>query len=758
MAQPLPPSPMARLHGLLRGRYPFAITLGLVLGVAGAAAAFFGTPIEYESVGSLRIRPALERVVYESDGTQIMPNFNSYMDLQVTLIGGSRVLREAAKAEGIAQLFPQAGDDPDAVAMALAGGLHVDHPRRSELLNVRYTHAEAKVPAAAVNAITEAYVRVYHDERETEQQETLQRLDERAVELNDALAEAEAKLAHAITKAGSGDLNYAQHSTSIRIDELDEQIEAIDRLIANTRPGDAEPDSEVSRDQLALQDGQLSQMLWRLDELKQAQVDAESRFGVRHPTYLKAEQAVVQLERSIEKRIAAWNQINRATTATALMGGDLETLQRQREAMLNTRADQQAKLTELTEALRVVESTRGRVKILKEQLAQVEVRKDQLITERPDTERIEILEVADEPFSPKVDKRRSMAAVAGVGGMGLGVGVVALLGLVRPRLLSSSTAAAGVPVLGSVPLVNKQANADELAALDRALHRVRTKLDLGASQIEGGRVIVVVSPLPGDGKTSIASGLAGRFAATGRRTLLVDGDIECGTLSRRLHMNRQPLGQILKGNNRLDDLDMHAAVRDAGRAGKRIGEHLIDTGLVSHSDVDRALRIQSTPGGLEAVLDGGPLAAHVRRSRQRELELLPRTDIEADGTSRGALPRFTPSAAARILAEARAQFDVTIIDTGPLLGAPDALLLAAQADQTVLVVMHGGQVTPAKLAIEELSDIGAPLAGIVYNRVASASANASYAVSVSRRDGVGESNGVRRGLGINESLEPADTH
>lgn len=69
-----------------------------------------------------------------------------------------------------------------------------------------------------------------------------------------------------------------------------------------------------------------------------------------------------------------------------------------------------------------------------------------------------------------------------------------------------------------------------------SLRAVRTAI-MGREVSSGPRLIGVVSCLPSEGKTTIASNLAHLFAASGRHTMLVDGDLRNSTLTRRYAPN-----------------------------------------------------------------------------------------------------------------------------------------------------------------------------------------------------------------------------
>jgi Mrp family chromosome partitioning ATPase len=71
-----------------------------------------------------------------------------------------------------------------------------------------------------------------------------------------------------------------------------------------------------------------------------------------------------------------------------------------------------------------------------------------------------------------------------------------------------------------------------------------------------------------------------------------------------------------------------------------------------------------------------------------------------------------------ILAEARASFDVVLVDTGPILGSLEAAMVAAQSDAVVLTVSRGVPQALVKRSLDRLVEVGAYVVGMVLNRAA----------------------------------------
>lgn len=145
---------------------------------------------------------------------------------------------------------------------------------------------------------------------------------------------------------------------------------------------------------------------------------------------------------------------------------------------------------------------------------------------------------------------------------------------------------------------------------------------------------------------------------------------------------------------------------------------LIDADLRAPS-VSESLGLPPSPG-LTDVLNaphGAPWPLHRGTATFSVLTAGQRT---RDPISRISSPRLK-----ELLAEAREKFDSVIIDTPPVGPFPDAALLSAMADATILVVGAGR--APYKVAQRAVELIGEEkILGVVLNRVAWAAFDESY--------------------------------
>jgi capsular exopolysaccharide synthesis family protein len=281
-----------------------------------------------------------------------------------------------------------------------------------------------------------------------------------------------------------------------------------------------------------------------------------------------------------------------------------------------------------------------------------------------------VLSAGDIPIQPYKDPRKPAAAGLGLAGLMLPILAFLLIGLADHRFRFSDqaddeTGGAGLPpLLGILPTLPDRLNDPEPAAVAaHCVHQLRIMLQVGTAHGAGAdgqpvsqrKAYVITSASPGDGKTSLTMALGLSFAASGSRTLVIDCDM---------------VGQGL--TNRL-------------KAG-------------------------GSQGLLEA-LQAGTLAGRVKKTTTPNLYVLPIG--QAESAHAGAL---SPQSVRRLLVEARKIFDVVVIDTGPILGSLEAQVLSAAADSVILTVARGQQQPLLQKALRMLRQIGAHVAGMVFNR------------------------------------------
>jgi protein-tyrosine kinase len=170
------------------------------------------------------------------------------------------------------------------------------------------------------------------------------------------------------------------------------------------------------------------------------------------------------------------------------------------------------------------------------------------------------------------------------------------------------------------------------------------------------RVLAIVSPGSGEGRSYIAANLAVSFSQLGERTLLIDADL------------RRPRQHLIF--NVSDRIGLSAVL--SGRAGRAAVSPVPEFGALSL------------------------LPAGARPPNPQEL---------LAGLGLGVL-----------LHELRTEFDVILLDTAPARAYADAQAVAFRAGSALVVARKDGtRLADTKTVIRELGDMGAHIVGTVFN-------------------------------------------
>jgi len=309
--------------------------------------------------------------------------------------------------------------------------------------------------------------------------------------------------------------------------------------------------------------------------------------------------------------------------------------------------------------------------------------------------------------------------------MSLGVLFVVLLALRDRRFHGPEDtpfSAVRCPMLGMLPtLTNDLSDPEQAAMAAHFTHGIRAMLQIKGTN-QGGRVIAITSPSSGNGKTSISLALGVSFAGAHSKTLLIDCDFIGRALSDRTKAIARPrLGRILRHHGLIDEDKLQEGLDHAAQHGKRLGDALVEMGYLPSDKLDTALVAQKdhTFGVLEAI-DGEELAECTAPTAIPGLSILPLGQASAEH-----IGSLSPSLLRQVLDSTRQQYDVVIVDTGPILGSLEAAMIATQADDVVVVLSNGENRSAAERSLRYLESIGAKVAGFVFNRATNRDFNQS---------------------------------
>lgn len=269
---------------------------------------------------------------------------------------------------------------------------------------------------------------------------------------------------------------------------------------------------------------------------------------------------------------------------------------------------------------------------------------------------------SQQPIRPQTFRNTLLAALAG---MLLAISGVIGINLLDDTITNPETVSTqlGLPILATISEhVQKDgqpiAQSSPRSPVAEAFRSLRTNVQFSSVDAPLKR-IMITSPTPEDGKTTISTNLAVVLAQSGKRVTLIDADLRKPQIHRMLGLDN-----ILG----LSSLFVQPVVHLNGN-----------------------LQITKTDG-LKALSSGD----------------LPPNPSELLGSKK----------MNEILGEIELQSDVIILDTPPVLSVTDAAVLSSLADGVVLVVKVGKtKLAALAQSVEQLRQVNAKLIGIVLNEV-----------------------------------------
>ena len=266
------------------------------------------------------------------------------------------------------------------------------------------------------------------------------------------------------------------------------------------------------------------------------------------------------------------------------------------------------------------------------------------------------------PIQPQPMRSALLAAVVG---FMIAAGVIFLITFLEDTIRDPEevTRKWGVPVLGVISRYGSTATpiitvSQPRAPVSESFRSLRTNLQF-ASVAAPLKTILVTSPSPEDGKTSVVANLANVVSQNNRKVLVIDGDLR----KPRIH-------KIFQLPNRigLTDYFLHAQERL--------------NGVIKKTEIKSLFVI--TSGNL------------------------PPNPSELLGSER----------MQEVVETLSSHFDPIFIDTPPLLAVTDALVLAPRVDGVILVIDPAKTKRAAlQHSIEQLKQVNANLLGVVLNNV-----------------------------------------
>ncbi len=555
----------------------------------------------------------------------------------------------------------------------------------SRLLEVTYESPDPKGAADFANTLVSQFIELSQEERWKSAQGTAEWLTSHLDKMKAQLEKSETEMQEYARTSGLSFTSEKENLAESRLKELQDDLSKAqaDRIAnqaklegAKSKPADTLPE--------VLDDTTMREYRQRLTDLQRQYAELSATLTPEHYKVQRVQAQIDELKSAMQSERS--NVIRRVGNeySAALRRETLLTKARDEQAKVV--ADQSEKAIHYDTLKRDVDSNRRLYEVMLQR-----VKEASLASAMRDSN-VMVVDRARPPLLPYRPSLPMNSAIGLCGGALFGFGFVLLRERVNRRISAPGDAQVylDLPELGVIPLdvtaVPRQipngllprrsapvlpawkSDCPELATWKRKPSMVAecarttlTSILLPNENGEGPQVIVITSPCPGDGKTTVACNLSIAVAEIGRKALLIEGDLRRPRLNSVFGVgNHWGLSDVLRGDGALENISVSHLVHETEVAG---------------------------------------------------LYLLP-------GGSCGVTPSnlFYSPRMSTLLKKLRAEFDMILMDAPPMIHLADARVLGHLSDGVVLVIRAGQTTTESALsACQRFAEDGTRVLGTILN-------------------------------------------
>jgi len=662
------------------------------------------TSLEIQSTNFLEMKGS-----NDSAGSYASPE--SYVETQVKLLQSESLLEDVidklklhkerpttgwgAFAAGVQRIFELSKTsrlpEREELIRQIERNLTVRTSGNSRLLEVLYESPDPKRAADFANMLVSEFIELSQEERWKSAQGTAEWLTSHLDKMKAQLEASEAQLQDYARTSGLSFTSEKENLAENRLKELQDELSKAqaDRIAsqakfegAKNKPADSLPEM--------LEDPTMREYRQKLTELQRQYAELSATLTPEHYKVQRVQAQINELKSEMQKeRSNVLRRIGNEYAAALRREKLLSDAHANQEKVV---ADQSNKAIHYDTLKRDVDSNRHLYEVMLQR-----VKEASLATAMRDSNVL----VVDRARPPLLPYRPSLAMNSAIGlfsGVFLGFGFVLLRERIDRRISAPGDAQVylDLPELGVLPfdeaavplqipnrvqphrsattlpqdsaMTSSLGDCPELATWKRkpsllaeCARTTLTSILLPSQNGEGPRIIVLTSPCPGDGKTTVACNLSIAVAEIGRKVLLIDGDLRRPRLHKVFGMaNSGGLSDVLWADTSLETV---------------------------------------------------PLSQLVRETEVSGLCILP-------GGSCGVTPSnlFYSPRMSRLLMRLRMEFDMILIDAPPMIHLADARVLGRLADGVILVVRAGQTTTESALfASQRFAEDGTRVLGTVLN-------------------------------------------
>lgn len=642
-----------------------SVAIGLAAAIAYLLAA---TPI-YQSSAKVYVEQSMPRLV-ANDPAAVMSGAQNYLWTQCELIRSRSILEPVANDPAIRSLVTF--DAVHDVFGALRERVSAQVGRRDDLITISVRSEIREDAPRIANAIVVAFMRYHETTKRSTSRQLLEILQTQMTRIEDGLAKCRAAMLEFKTKNAGFALG------SDRADPSLERLNRLSQALTETQLSTLSAQASHETAKAMMDDPVKARQLLETRQFKSdtAQLRAELRdlqqkLAGMSKNYLPGFPELSAIRASIQQLSDEMAEQDKRTIEAYVAELDARVQaarrnEQQIEALLNAQKSEVLKRNTVAAQYSDLQAEMERLDRARDEIYQgiksLSMSED---VGALNVRSVEAAVPAAKAVSP--DSGTTLGLALLLGGV-VGAALAVLRDWMDQRLHSADEVkqVLGLPLLGVVPRIagadapglrGMHVHHEPLSDVAEAYRTVRTAVYFGqAGNVP--RTLLVTSPAPGDGKSTLAANLAIAMAQAGNRVLLLDADF------------RKP---------------------------------------TQHSVFD----IQ-TSGGLSSVLAGeAALSQVIQRTPIAGLSVLPCGPIPANPSE-----ILNSQSFADLLDELAAKYDHVLLDSPPLLAVTDARILAASCDATVLALRAERSTRKgARDACDLLQSVGSRILGVVVNDV-----------------------------------------
>jgi len=582
--------------------------------------------------------------------------------------------------------------DAHQAAVRMAGkNLKVRAAGQTRIIEVTVESTDARLAASFANHLTSEYIDQNTEARWKATQRTGDWLQRQMEEVRNRLEKSEDALQEYARRAGLLMVGEKESVSEEKLRQLQASLSAAQaNRVGKQSRHEMAASSPVESLPEVLNDTTLRDYQGKITDLRRQMAELTTTFTVSHPSVKRVQAQLATLEGALERERAAFlrrirNEYDEARSQEKLL---LEEYTRQGR-LVSQDAEKSVQYNILR---REVETYRQLYEAMLQRV------KEAGIASAMRASNLRVVDPAKVPLLPYKPRILLNTGLGLMGGLFLGVMFVVMRERADRTLQDPSDLPfyLGVPDLGVIPSgrvgmkrryylgvgsgkepegagsVELAVRQKETSVLAESFRSTLTSILFTQQNGKRPKVLVLTSPNPGEGKSTVASNLAVALAEVNQRVLLIDADLRKPRQHEIFELsNEAGLSDLLRLNGEFSERVLEGAVQATSTAGMSV--------LVSG---------KSTAAAANLLLSG----------RMREM--------------------------LRYWSE---RYDIILVDTPPMLQMPDARVVGRHADGVILVIRAGETTRDAAVAAKQrLEDDGTPVMGTIFNGWDPASAGAGY--------------------------------